>query len=53
VTIDNDKFEIWAEMIRSDQMTHEEVHEFLKDNSDFASWYLSEKVRDAVTIGNQ
>ncbi len=47
--IDDEKFEIWAHMIRSDQMTAAEVQKFLENNSDFASWYLSEKIRDAVS----
>jgi hypothetical protein len=41
-----ERFEMWAEMIRSDQMTHEQVHQFLAKNSDFAAWYLSEKLGD-------
>ena len=42
------QWEMWAEMIRSDQMTHDQVHQFLRKHSDFAAWYLSEKVRDSV-----
>lgn len=42
-----ERFELWAEMIRSDQMTHEQVHQFLAKHSDFAAWYLNEKIGDA------
>lgn len=45
-----ERYEMWADMIRSDQMTQEQVHQFLSKHSDFASWYLNEKVRDAVTV---
>lgn len=44
-----ERYEMWAEMIRSDQMSHEQVHQFLSKHSDFAAWYLSEKVQDAVS----
>ena len=42
-----ERWEIWAEMIRSDQMTHDQVHQFLRKHSDFANWYLTEKIGDA------
>lgn len=41
-----ERFEMWAEMIRSDQMTHDQVHQFLAKHSDFAAWYLNEKLGD-------
>lgn len=41
-----ERWEMWADMIRSDQMTHEQVHQFLAKHSDFAAWYLSEKIGD-------
>jgi len=44
-----ERWEMWADMIRSDQMTHEQVHQFLAKHSDFAHWYMSEKIRDAVS----
>ena len=44
-----ERYEMWSEMIRSDQMTHEQVHQFLKKHSDFANWYLNEKIQDAVS----
>lgn len=31
---------VWADMIRSDQMTHQQVASFLRDHPDFAAWYL-------------
>lgn len=47
-----ERWEMWAEMIRSDQMTHEQVHQFLSKNSDFANWYLNEKIGDEYVSAN-
>jgi len=33
------QWELWAEMIRSDQMSAVEVQLFLEENSEFAEWY--------------
>jgi hypothetical protein len=32
-------WETWAQMIRSDQMTAQEVIQFLDDHPEFADWY--------------
>lgn len=45
---DIDQFPMWAEMIRSDQMTHEQVQHFLEDHPGFAAWYEGQWVN---TIG--
>lgn len=34
-----DEWPMWADMIRSDQMSMEEVHNFFDDHPDFAAWY--------------
>jgi hypothetical protein len=34
-----DQYSMLAEMIRSDQMTHAQVLQFMADNPDFAAWY--------------
>jgi hypothetical protein len=34
-----DEWRMWAEMIRSDQMTAQQVMRFLNDHPDFAAWY--------------
>jgi hypothetical protein len=45
-------YEVWKEMIMADKMPHSEVIEFLKNNPEFASWYLKD-VADAVTNGDK
>jgi len=47
-----ERYEMWAEMIRSDQMTHDQVHQFLRKHSDFANWYLTEKIGDEYVSAN-
>ena len=47
---DIDQWPMWADMIRSDQMTHTQVHEFLDDHPDFAAWYEGQYIN---TIGYQ
>ena len=42
-----EKFKLWASMIRSDQMESHEVVSFLKNNPEFALWYLKD-IGDAV-----
>ena len=32
------EYEMWRDMIRSDQMSHKEVVVFLSDHKDFAEW---------------
>jgi len=32
-------FFMWAEMIRSDQMTHDQVIQFMSNRPQFAEWY--------------
>ncbi len=32
-------WEIWADMIRSDQMTAAEVINFMREHPEFAAWY--------------
>jgi len=41
---DIDQWPMWADMIRSDQMTHEQVHDFLNDHPAFAAWYEGQYV---------
>lgn len=36
----NETWELWAEMVRSDQMTDEQVIAFLQDHLAFTHWYL-------------
>lgn len=45
---DIDQWPMWADMIRSDQMTHQQVMEFLDDHPAFAAWYEGQWVN---TIG--
>lgn len=45
-----DQWPMWADMIRSDQMTHEQVHDFLEDNPAFAAWYEGQYIN---TVGYQ
>ena len=43
------KYETWVDLIRSDQMSHEQIYDFLRQYPDFASWYMAEKIRDTYT----
>jgi len=45
-----DEWPAWADMIRSDQMTHNQVHDFLEDHPAFAAWYEGQYVN---TVGYQ
>jgi hypothetical protein len=45
---DIDQYPMWADMIRSDQMDHVTVHEFLEDHPAFAAWYEGQYIN---TIG--
>jgi len=46
------QYNMWKDMILSDQMTHSQVIEFLKEQPEFASWYLKD-VADAVSNGDK
>ncbi len=38
------QFETWAEMIRSDQMSHRQVIDFLEKHPVFALWYTKTRL---------
>lgn len=35
----NPEWRMWADMVKSDQMTATEIDQFLKDHPGFAAWY--------------
>lgn len=37
--ITHDQFETWRDIIRSEQISHDEVPKLLARNPDFAKWY--------------
>lgn len=45
-------YEQMTEIIRSGQMEHMEVIQYLKDNPEFAHWYVANKLGDAFSNGN-
>lgn len=47
---DIDQFPMWADMIRSDQLDHMTVHEFMEDHPAFAAWYEGQYIN---TVGYQ
>lgn len=43
--VDEHEFNMWAEMVRSDQMTQQQIHWFLEDHPEFAKWYYNKYIK--------
>jgi hypothetical protein len=46
MTLNRDQWPMWAEMIRSEQMTPDQVQQLLEDHPKFAAWYDALEVAD-------
>ena len=38
----------WALMVRSDMMTHDQVHDFMRQHPGFRNWYLQNYISNDV-----